>query len=142
MDNFFNAHPLQEVAEGMGLEGPWHMEALTVDPTETAERARHNREFWKQFLTTDRSIMRSYADWEYARRLAGEWNTCACGSINDGLPRLSRSNWEPQDGLLQSLGLEFYYAVGEKDLPRCREAFKAIQIQGRKVLLKLGGDYG
>ena len=139
-DNFHMTHGLQKAAEAEGscyITGPWDQTAYHTDPTETAERAKHNAEFWKRFLAVDASVRRTAADWAYARQLAGEWNTCACGSINDGLPREGHANWAPKDGTLHVLGMRFMRMIRAKDLPRSRRVFREIQKRGVEVLKKL-----
>ena len=95
--------------------------------------------FWKKFLIAKESEMFS-SDWEYAINLASSWNTCACGSVNDGLPRgwdgdEEHGSARPLDEKLQSLGVAFYRQIENYNLPVAQRTFLKIQ-QRSAVILK------
>ena len=107
------------------------------EDVEFLDRVAHNKEFWKRFFATDRSIRRSEADWAYAIQLANQWDTCACGSINDGLPR-EGTGWQPSDHKLYHLGNQFPIILGKRDLTRARRHFMAINRRAAEVLEEMG----
>ena len=92
--------------------------------------------FWKKFLLS--KDITSF-DWEYADNLARSWNTCACGSVNDGLPRSWDGNEEcgsarPVDEKLQSLGMAFFRQIENYNLPVAQRTFLKIQQRSAEVL--------
>ena len=91
--------------------------------------------FWKKFLIADEL---TDDDWDFATKMAGSWNTCACGSINDGLLRrwhtANSTSASPQDGRLHDLGMRFYHAIQHRRLTSAQELFITIQSRGHDVL--------
>ena len=115
-----------------------------LDSKETKAQATHNRKFWKSFLSKSHD-RRSPVEWDEAASLAFNWNTCACGSINDGLPRGEDAGaywaemdalWIPNDAKLRQLGGDFYEDILARDLTRARSRFNAIQKRAGEVLDK------
>ena len=96
-------------------------------------KARKNRRFWREFLSKSHN-QRTNFQWANARDLAFNWDTCACGSVNDGLNRDPTDM--PYDPDLRKLGEVFYFAITDHDLPRSRRIFNKIQIRAGKVLDK------
>jgi hypothetical protein len=94
------------------------------------------REFWRRFLDTEDATDLSDSDWMLAAKLAGSWNTCACGSINDGLPRSSIGG-EPRDTELFRMGMEFMRLIQQRKLPEAQKMFMKINEQGAQVLIKM-----
>ena len=138
-DTFINTHPdtteLGELMSGTAYGAP---SIPPIDASETKRRADVNREFWIRFLAPDGSVYRTREDWRYAASLAASWNTCGCGSINDGLFRLGHrdddNDWCPMDNELMKLGLEFYTVISNRKLVEAREVFALIQLRGAEVL--------
>jgi len=108
----------------------WHKSHADKEGQLTSEGAEYNRDFWLRFMQADTL---SDEDWEVARGLAGSWDTCWCGSINDGLDRGEVGN-EPVDPALTVLGLEFYKAICDHDLPDAQKISNEIQERGSVVL--------
>jgi len=98
-------------------------------------QATKNKLFWDQFLEVGRK-RRTDDEWWQARGLARSWNTCACGSINDGLPRIDRGAWknQPKDIGLITLGTSFFYEVKTRNLNKIRTLFSRIQTRSAEVL--------
>lgn len=88
------------------------------------------KKFWRRFL---RATGLTDGEWEYARWLASQWNTCACGSLNDGLPRDSR-NLEPVDSKLERLGCKFMDCMGDRDLNEAQNIFVSINNRAARVI--------
>ena len=94
--------------------------------------------FWKRLLLAEKSDI-TPDDWQYAANLAGSWNTCACGSVNDGLPRdwdkdQSYGTARPTDETLQNLGMAFYRQIENHNLPVAQRTFLKIQERSAEVL--------
>ena len=93
--------------------------------------------FWQKFLSLKKNEINTI-DWVRAQHLAESWNTCACGSINDGLPR----DWdndpegsaEPMDGHLTQLGNRFMHEVTFRHLKRAQELFSLINDRAYHIL--------
>lgn len=106
----------------------------------TTTKAKSNRLFWLTFMSKSRK-RRSSIDWKRAETLARNWDTCACGSINDGLPRHTENNTPapldmPLDNELASLGGKFYRTILDKRLSAARTLFNEIQFRAAQVLNK------
>lgn len=97
----------------------------------TKDDAETNRIFWLDFINQNRRN-RTQKEWNRATQLAGTWNTCACGSINDGLSRWSDK--KPKDPELYELGLSFFYAIATRRPQRARKYFIKIQARAAVVL--------
>ena len=111
---------------------PRHPEEYS--PTGTKDRAAANKEFWKRFFHHRRNpALLSWRDWKYARYLSMNWDTCACGSINDGLPR-GFGSWRPRDNELQRLGELFFMQIKEQDYTHAKITFHDIQSRAAVVL--------
>ena len=100
----------------------------------TERRVRKNCKFWKEFMSMSHR-RRTNKEWKRASRLASDWDTCACGSINDGLPRKEENN-VPLDHRLSNLGCLFATVIQDKNLARARRIFNQIQIRAGLVLSK------
>ncbi len=103
--------------------------------SEISIKAAQNKRFWIEFMNRKNDDP-TEEQWEEALGLATDWDTCACGSINDGLPRLSFNDWEPRDDELSSLGYEFMESISVPDLDQARNLFNAIQMRASVVLKK------
>ncbi len=114
--------------------GKHYPHIFTERSEEVAAQAKINKEFWESFLAVTGNDLRSEADWAFASRLSMRWDTCACGSINDGLPRWGGKDWQPKDKHLSTLGIEFMSAIERKKLQNARNIFCAIQGRGAVVL--------
>jgi len=107
-------------------------------------QATENRLFWDKFLEVGRK-RRTESEWNKATVLAFSWNTCACGSINDGLPRYGGSGGgifspdhnQPLDDTLSDLGGGFHRAVKTSNIRKARTLFNQIQIRAAKVINEL-----
>ena len=110
----------------------------TIDPVLVCKVAEINKKFWASFFHANRKVkLLTAADWSYAGHLAGNWDTCACGSINDGLPRRSFMDWEPRDRLLSHLGTDFYTAIRNQHYLRARRLFSEIHKRAVVVLAEI-----
>lgn len=85
---------------------------------------------WQDFLAVGRK-RRSEDEWGEALDLADDWNTCACGSLDDGIPRYGGT---PCDDGLYNLGVDFAIAIDDRNLPEARRLFAKIQQRGAEVL--------
>jgi len=104
----------------------------------TNKQANENRDFWLRFMSKKHK-RRTESQWLHAYKMAINWDTCGCGSINDGLPRQghdqnSYSANAPMDEELLDLGAWFMGAVGDQDLNRSRYVFNQIQQRAAEVL--------
>lgn len=98
-------------------------------------KREEKRRFWEKFLYADESLL-SQDDWDRAWDLANTWDTCACGSLDDGLPRKALDGVVniPVDRELQLLGCRFPDYISHGDLESARECFREIQERGAKLL--------
>lgn len=103
--------------------------------SEISIKAAQNKRFWIEFMNRKNDDP-TEEQWEEALGLATDWDTCACGSINDGLPRLSFNDWEPMDLELSFLGYSFMESVELYDLEKARIIFNEIQMRASVVLQK------
>ncbi len=113
-------------------------------------QVKRNKKFWARFLGPgSQGQKRTEADWRFALRLAERWDTCACGSINDGLPRNGKQEFEPHsdavmkewcpiDRELRTLGINFFCAIGNQNLKISRQIFSQIQHRAGQVLYEHG----
>ena len=79
-----------------------------------------------------RTIMEAYYSGKFSRSdklEARSWTTCACGNLNDGIPRSPLG--VPRDSILSKLGLEFGYMVDSDDV--WGAMFILIKIEKRAV---------
>ncbi len=90
-----------------------------------------NRAFWMKFLYAKEKDI-TEQDWEIASDLADNWDTCACGSLDDNIPRIDDST--PEDLNLIRLGIYFVSYVQERDLEAARQTFLDIQQRGAEIL--------
>lgn len=90
-----------------------------------------NREFWFRFLYAPEEELTD-ADWYMAHVLAERWDTCACGSMDDGIPR-GHGNM-PYDTELKFLGCRFPEIIQRRDLEGAREMFKLIEERAAEVI--------
>jgi len=103
--------------------------------SEISIKAAQNKRFWIEFMNR-KSDDRTDEQWEVAYNLSVQWDTCACGSINDGLERLADWNWEPIDSRLTDLGDHFMELIEAHDLDGARDCFNEIQMRAGVVLKK------
>ena len=98
-------------------------------------KREEKRRFWEKFLYADESLL-SQDDWDRAWDLANTWDTCACGSLDDGLPRKAVNGVVniPVDQCLIDLGSEFPDYIHDGDLEGARKCFLDIQERGAKLL--------
>lgn len=94
-------------------------------------KVERNRKFWYRFLNADPEQFTA-RDWDMALTLALQWNTCACGSMDDGIPRFDSGR--PHDTQLNQLGCEFPDAIEERDIEKAREIFRLIERRAAKVI--------
>ena len=126
----------------------YHREILKHDRKTWSDEILRNRParhhpptvalFWQRFMTAKENDL-THADWKFADYLAGTWNTCACGSINDGLPRNDLSH-EPLDAHLERLGMNFLNQIQAKYLPEAQDVFLRIHERAIEVLKLQGAD--
>ena len=88
--------------------------------------------FWPRFLAAKPDTLTD-ADWWFAGTLAKHWNTCACGSLNDGIPR-EPGDVQPTDADLISLGCEFYGSIMRRDLKAAQKLFIQINNRAEQVI--------
>lgn len=88
------------------------------------------RDFWKQFWRSGGYL--NDDEWERAHELANAWNTCACGSLDDGIPRDHIGM--PQDPRLQQLGYEFCRDVQHRRFHEAGKTWREIQKRSVTVL--------
>lgn len=92
---------------------------ITDDDRSTVKATRA---FWEQYWLADPYDL-DMEDHDYAFELANQWNTCACGSLDDGIPR-DRFGDAPEDKELHRLGMRFMAVLD--DAYNCGEAFMDI----------------
>lgn len=88
-----------------------------------------------------------------ARKAAGEWQLCACGSLCRAIPRVKNKDDdditapgievipkmdEPKDKPLRHLGLRFYHAIDSEDYGLAFVTMEQIEERAAVVLSKLG----
>jgi len=100
-------------------------------------KALENRKFWVNFMNCDIDDMTDW-QWVQAYQHARSWDTCACGSINDGLPRIDIEigDWEPTDNKLYTSGIRFMGFIRDHELNEARTCFNDIQKRAGIVLRK------
>jgi hypothetical protein len=67
--------------------------------------------------------------------LASEWVTCACGNLCDIIPRSPIGR--PSDTELESLGVNFHYAVEEGDFIGAKEILDKIEKRSEELIFEL-----
>jgi hypothetical protein len=67
--------------------------------------------------------------------LSSEWVTCACGNLCDIIPRSPLGC--PIDEQLESLGVNFYYAVKEGDFMGAKEILAKIEKRSEELIFEL-----
>ena len=101
--------------------------------------AASNKLFRNEFLAVGRKRP-TEAEWNRARAHAENWDTCASGTTNDGIPRVGgtvEDKNEPLDGDLQGLGCIFMNAIIHRDLDLARDVSNRIQLREAIVLSEL-----
>ena len=89
------------------------------------------KEFWLKFINA-KDHQLSERDWHAVRHLAADWDTCACGSLDDGISR--GPTGYPEDLALRTLGHAFYEHIKEHELKAAQQEFIAIQERGAQLL--------
>jgi hypothetical protein len=67
--------------------------------------------------------------------LSGEWVTCACGNLCDIIPRSPIGR--PSDTELESLGVNFYYAIKECEWQKAKEILAKIEKRSEEIIFEL-----
>ncbi len=102
------------------------------------------KQFWETFLNAEEGDL-SDEDWAFAASLSNSWQTCACGSVNDGLlrgwhgKRALGESWSvndarPQDKQLSNLGLEFNNLIEQREIGKAQIMFHEIWAMSITVL--------
>jgi len=77
---------------------------------------------WNEFLNSKRI---SQSDWQYAKDLAEDWVTCACGNQCEIIPRYD--NGEPKDNILYELGIIFSKRIKDKNKSLAKKCLAEIE---------------
>jgi hypothetical protein len=87
---------------------------------------------WNAFL--DKKSITS-SEWMYALKLAGSWVTCACGTMCSVIPR--RSDGEPEDNQLYSLGMQFYDAIDIENADLAKDVLIEIEKRSAELIKQI-----
>lgn len=99
---------------------------------ETYNKANKGQPFnWNKFLNRKESTI-SEREWTKAKKLAGNWVTCACGNQCSILDRDDQG--EPLDNLLSTLGCDFYQDIAGRDIKTAKHTLKQIERRSAELI--------
>lgn len=109
---------------------------MYITENTTYAQTREKEPFdWNTFLSQEKTTK---DEWERAAELASSWITCACGNQCAVIPRTVSG--KPVDKELKDLGLEFMYAIDDRNKIAAKALLLTIELRSAELIKEILKD--